>query len=900
MSAISLKSITGITSITTPAGADNQLTLHTNNTTERVKIDVAGNVHINNQLAVAGVSTLGSGASGQVRLDYQGNQRLKTHTWGVEVSGALSANNIVATAANSSFAGASFTGDITCTSDLTLDSTNTDYPRITLHSNATGIRKYAIINGQGWNQDALLIYDIDADNTRLTIEPNGLGINRGANSISHGLDVGGSAIIRGNTETTGDITISSVAPTINLTETNGDPDYRIFCNGGIFNIVDVNNNVNRIEINSNRTTINNPTLINNNILYVLDTITHWGDDNTKIRFPSNDQISFEANGDQRLRIYDDGYVIIGSTSKSSTTGAGGLDIQGNSTNCIIEMGNPFPNFSGGIVPEFRITATNSSHTVDFESVWGGDNGLHKHLSFAGGVTSIHKGINDDEVARFTSNGNLLIGKTSSGGKAIEIYQGSYAALRIQNSSTGTGSSDGILIEAAGSDALFWNYESANIRFGTSGSEKVRITSTGYVGINQSSPQTGLHVNQDWVSSYGSISAEGSANALVGLGLRSNGNYRGSLIWRDGSSGNYLDISTYGGAYPILFRPNGTERLRIASDGDVTITASGDPTLTVTGSGHAQLTLTNTSGADHTGVNFGDSDDHNAGMIQYSNSNNAMQFHTNGAEKLRITSAGQLLLGETSAHDTYTAVQFRKDVDNQARFIFRNNSTAGSSRVRLDIMTQNRAGNTNVFSGIEKYQSGGMNIINGENTNEYSDIGFWSNGYRSLRLRNGNYSTDVAHFYAYWGTSNGIHMEQGGPQSGTHKAIRFTTSHYGGERGYIGVTLGGTSYNSSSDYRQKQDVVDLTGAIDRVKSFKPRRFKWKDDPTYTVDGFLAHEAQTVVPESVVGDKDAVDKNGDPEYQVIDQSKLVPLLTAALQEAITEIETLKTKVAALEGS
>ena len=57
MSAISLKSITGITSITTPAGVDDQLTLHNNNTTERVKIDVAGNVHINNQLAVAGVST---------------------------------------------------------------------------------------------------------------------------------------------------------------------------------------------------------------------------------------------------------------------------------------------------------------------------------------------------------------------------------------------------------------------------------------------------------------------------------------------------------------------------------------------------------------------------------------------------------------------------------------------------------------------------------------------------------------------------------------------------------------------------------------------------------------------------------------------------------------------------
>ena len=110
-----------------------------------------------------------------------------------------------------------------------------------------------------------------------------------------------------------------------------------------------------------------------------------------------------------------------------------------------------------------------------------------------------------------------------------------------------------------------------ISFETAGSEKLRITSSGYVGINQTSPQTGLHINQDWVNSYGSISVEGSANALVGLGLRSNGNYRASVIWRDGSSGNYMDIATYGAAYPILFRPNGTEKVRITGGGDLEMT-----------------------------------------------------------------------------------------------------------------------------------------------------------------------------------------------------------------------------------------------------------------------------------------------------------------------------------------
>ena len=68
---------------------------------------------------------------------------------------------------------------------------------------------------------------------------------------------------------------------------------------------------------------------------------------------------------------------------------------------------------------------------------------------------------------------------------------------------------------------------------------------------------------------------------------------------------------------------------------------------------------------------------------------------------------------------------------------------------------------------------------------------------------------------------------------------------------------------------------------------------------TVDGFYAHEI-TAVPEAVTGTKDEVDDDNNPVYQGIDQSKLVPLLTAALQEAIGKIEVLETKVAALEGS
>jgi hypothetical protein len=88
---------------------------------------------------------------------------------------------------------------------------------------------------------------------------------------------------------------------------------------------------------------------------------------------------------------------------------------------------------------------------------------------------------------------------------------------------------------------------------------------------------------------------------------------------------------------------------------------------------------------------------------------------------------------------------------------------------------------------------------------------------------------------------------------------------------------------------------LTGATDRLKQIPVHRFNFIADPDTTVDGFLAHEAQAVVPECITGTKDEVDDDGNPVYQGIDQSKLVPLLTAALQEAIGRIETLEGMVA-----
>lgn len=117
-------------------------------------------------------------------------------------------------------------------------------------------------------------------------------------------------------------------------------------------------------------------------------------------------------------------------------------------------------------------------------------------------------------------------------------------------------------------------------------------------------------------------------------------------------------------------------------------------------------------------------------------------------------------------------------------------------------------------------------------------------------------------------------------------------------GSVVVNASSTAYNTSSDYRLKENVAPLTGAIDRLQQIPVHRFNFIANPGKTVDGFIAHEAAEVVPEAVTGTKDAVDEDGTPVYQGIDQSKLVPLLTAALQEAIGKIDALESRLAALE--
>jgi hypothetical protein len=160
-----------------------------------------------------------------------------------------------------------------------------------------------------------------------------------------------------------------------------------------------------------------------------------------------------------------------------------------------------------------------------------------------------------------------------------------------------------------------------------------------------------------------------------------------------------------------------------------------------------------------------------------------------------------------------------------------------------------------------------------------------------------------------GDGGGLELQPNNANGG-YIAIKKTSSLANGNRfmiftnngGVIGsITANGTSnvaYNTSSDYRLKDNVAPLTGALSKVQQLKPCTWKWKLDGS-NGQGFIAHELQEVVPDCVVGEKDGVDENGKPSYQGIDTSFLVATLTAAIQELKAELDSVKSELATLKN-
>ena len=288
----------------------------------------------------------------------------------------------------------------------------------------------------------------------------------------------------------------------------------------------------------------------------------------------------------------------------------------------------------------------------------------------------------------------------------------------------------------------------------------------------------------------------------------------------------------------------------------------------------------------------------------------------GTERMRIDSSGNLLVGTTS--------NYAENV--QAAFYGASNGgislASGTSGLSRLMFADGVAGTAGAYVGsiIYSHADDSMRFnVNG--------------GTERMRLNSSGHlyvGGATPAFPSKLSILNGASVGPAFSVECTHTtpygAVQFQNGN--GTVGSISVYATSVSFNTSSDYRLKEDDVPMTGATERVKALRPINFAWKSDGS-RVDGFLAHELADVVPEAVTGTKDAMrdqeyevtaaiaatyDEDGNeltaaveavmgtrsvPDMQGIDQSKLVPLLTAALQEALNKIEAMEIRLSALEG-
>ena len=373
---------------------------------------------------------------------------------------------------------------------------------------------------------------------------------------------------------------------------------------------------------------------------------------------------------------------------------------------------------------------------------------------------------------------------------------------------------------------------------------------------------------------------------------------------------------------IAFTEGGVESVRITSAGDVGIGATApngklEVVSTSAGANTNTLFLTNASSNASTATSlvFGVSTAptiRNATIQAINAGSNAINlaFLTSDgdvpAERMRITSAGNVGIGTSSPDGKLTIETVNS---NTPRIRFQNASFDGDGAISTFVSSTgtdvvlgsnayiNSAGN---FARFDSAQAGSYVYTNRSGlllfgTNDSSGVAtermrIDSDGV--VRINNTSNATFTAQLNIQFTTSKncGIYSKVT-DTSGAQSHIIFgntTNDSVGG----ITTSASATAYATSSDYRLKENIAPMTGALATVSALKPVTYKWKVDGS-NGEGFIAHELQEICPSAVTGVKDG------EQMQGVDYGKITPLLTAALQEALAKIESLEARLAVLES-
>ncbi len=602
---------------------------------------------------------------------------------------------------------------------------------------------------------------------------------------------------------------------------------------------------------------------------------------------------------EKLRIAPAGQVLIGETS---TTGMSANDL----------------GMKNGATIRFR-KADGSA----WLNCFGLDNSNNLKLGWGGAVDEIHFGISGiGEHARIDSNGEFLIGATARGREkgfhlagANQDPAGVWTQMGIYSTdsqaankggSIGFGGQDGstakqqfAAIKGAKENGTSGNYAGYMAFYtrpaGAVSGERMRIHSDGQVTIGNDHAGAGSWDGELVVAkSTGGRITVGDTGSGEKFSIAANGDINLYSYKNDDNITFHTTTSASGT----------TGKLKIAAGGTVSVLAGNLNLENATATTSRHFSVTNAAGS--TGWTFGNGVTASAHQF-------VIYDNTAGSSRQKITSNGS----------TY----FDGSDSGTLHYRFNNGTSGASAHTQVTIKSYSNSG----ADPFIKFDAGGQDMIVGNyyqgTTNNELVLGAGSNAtdVAGLKIKgNGDVFTGISPNDSLWDETNGegvwYRRAQGSFAMATRSQSGYSnwymnknTGSGTSDRRYIDFywnnshvgriqenSSGGTNYGTGSDYRLKENIVPIYDGIEKIKLLKPVRFNFKTQSADKVNqGFIAHEAQPIVPHAVTGEKDAVKVNEKgvetPDYQDMDYGQLTPILTAALKDLITKVETLEAEAA-----